>query len=57
MPSSITAGKPFTYFLLQDLSETLGPMTLIDCGAGLATYPKLLRRAVPNGTRFIGIEI
>lgn len=58
MPSSATFGKPFTYFLVKELARRASPLPLrmLDVGAGLATYPKMLKGVLP-GCKFTGIEV
>jgi hypothetical protein len=58
MPSSVTYGKPFTYFFVKELALRLGsaPLRFLDVGAGLATYPKMLKANYPNCS-FLGVEV
>jgi hypothetical protein len=58
MPSSSTFGKPFTYFLVKELGRRASPLPLrmLDLGAGLATYPKMLK-GVLSGCKFTGVEV
>jgi hypothetical protein len=58
MPSSVTFGKPFTYFFVKELARQASPLPLriLDVGAGLATYPKMLKGALGD-CRFTGIEV
>ena len=58
MPGSITFGKPFVYFFVKEINRRYSgmPLRFLDVGAGMATYPKMLKSAFPN-SKFTGIEI